>query len=130
MPWGPIEMEVAIRTSSAERWIRAWKQIIDSLVAILARLPGKTEFDIEDGRIVRLALHGETNVSLVDAVELDVWWRAAPGARLDTDPPAPLSYRVGPTTADPLQRQSRSRVRGGKREPAPIRTNGQSLVSS
>lgn len=117
MPWGPIELEVAVRASSAEGWVRAWKPVIDSLVPILGRLPGKTEFDIEDGRVVYLALHGEVDRSLIHAVEVEVWWRAAERSETTAASPASLSYRVGPLAAGVPHEQSAPRLRGGKRRP-------------
>lgn len=115
--WGPISMELAIRVSSADRWVRAWKPIIDSLVAILGRRPGKTEFDIEDGRIVELALHCEVERSLKHRVEVELWWRAAECSESDAEPPAPLSYEVGTAASDLSRERPRSRVPGGRRIP-------------
>lgn len=74
----------------------AWKAIIDSLVAILGRRPGKKEFDIEDGRIVSLSLHRSVDDNVGDHVHLMLWWRAATGV-VSHGPR--LTYDVGATVA-------------------------------
>jgi hypothetical protein len=98
VPWGPVELEVALRIGAERNAVAAWKPVIDSLVAILGRAPGKTEFDIEDGRIVALAIHQEIDRSLGHAVQAQLWWRAAgPGASAG---PA-LAYEVGSADEGP-----------------------------
>jgi hypothetical protein len=101
LPWGPVELEIAMRVGAERDPVKAWKPIIDSLVAILGRAPGKSEFDIEDGRIVRLAIHRHVDVSLQHAVEARLWWRMS-GSRIVEGPS--LSYDVlhtRPTGGDP-----------------------------
>ena len=52
------------------------------------REPGRREFDVEDGRVVSLALHHDVDPLLGNAVDVDVRWRLvgrAEGPTLDYD---------------------------------------------
>jgi hypothetical protein len=86
--WGPGHLDLAIRTGLMRDWIVTWRPLIDSLVAVLGRRrepPGR-EFDVEDGRIVSLALHHEVDPVLGNAVDVDVRWQLvgrADGPALD-----------------------------------------------
>lgn len=117
VPWGPVELQLALRVSSRERWVRAWKPAIDSLVGILGRRPGKSEFDIEDGRIVDLALHCDTDASLGHDVELEVWWRAVDLSSPDVGTAVVLSYEVGAQASAQPRTPQRRQPRGGRRKP-------------
>src|SRR4051794_4598810 len=46
LPWGPVELDLALRGGAQRDWVGAWKPVIDSLVAILGRRAGASEFDI------------------------------------------------------------------------------------
>lgn len=90
LPWGPVALDLALRVGSTRNWVGAWKPVIDSLVAILGRRPGASEFDIEDGRIVELTLHRQLDGALGHAVEVDARWRL-----LEPRPGGPaLTYEV------------------------------------
>jgi hypothetical protein len=127
VPWGPVELDLALQVGTRREWVRAWKPVLDSLVAILGRRPGASEFDIEDGRIVALALHREIDPRLGDAIAVDIRWRlleALPGG-------PPLTYEVlgqppdrNPTpipAADPVP-TSPPRTRSGPHTFEPILT--------
>jgi hypothetical protein len=88
---GPVNLEVAVRFAPDRNLVAAWKALLDSLVAILGRAPGKSEFDIEDGRITSLAIHQELVADIGHRIEVRLWWRTA-GPVLDGGPP--LSYEV------------------------------------
>lgn len=77
LPWGPVELEIATRLGSHRNLVSAWKRLIDALVPILGRAPGKAEFDIEDGRITTLVINQEIDHSLGDQVQARLWWRLA-----------------------------------------------------
>jgi hypothetical protein len=71
-------------------WIVTWRPLIDALVAVLGRRrePGRREFDVEDGRVVSLALHHDVDPLLGNAVDVEVRWRLvgrADGPPLDYD---------------------------------------------
>jgi hypothetical protein len=71
-------------------WIVTWRPLVDSLVAVLGRQrePGRREFDVEDGRVVSLALHHDVDPLLGNAVDVEVRWRlvgSADGPPLDYD---------------------------------------------
>ena len=104
LPWTPVELEIALRMGLARKPVNAWKPLIDSLVAILGRAPGKTEFDIEDGRIVSLVIHQDFDPSLQHAVQARLWWRATEPAQSGGPP---LSYRVGAPDIAVAQRRPR-----------------------
>jgi hypothetical protein len=89
--WGSGHLDLAIRTGIMRDWIVTWRPLIDSLVAILGRRrePSRREFDVEDGRVVQLALHHSVDPMLGNAIEVDVRWRLAGRA----DGP-PLDYGV------------------------------------
>lgn len=126
MPWAPVDMELALRVGRAELWIESWKSAIDSLVAILGRLPGKSEFDIKDGRIVNLGLHREVDDALRSRVELEVWWRQTPGYEATEHPQGPLSYQVGPLDPALMPRRAYRSPRS-KRRPRADRTQWPAL---
>jgi hypothetical protein len=73
--WGAVRLDLAIRTGILRDWITTWKPLIESLVAILGRRREASEFDIEDGRIVALALHHDVDPLLGNNVDVDVRWR-------------------------------------------------------
>ena len=74
--WGPGRLDLAIRTGVLRDWIGTWTPLVHSLVAILGRRHGNVgELDIEDGRIVSLALHHDVDPLLGDTIEVDVRWR-------------------------------------------------------
>jgi hypothetical protein len=88
--WGPGHLDLAIRTGIMRDWIVTWRPLIDSLVAVLGRRrePGRREFDVEDGRVVSLALHHDVDPLLGNAIDIDVRWRLlgrADGPPLDYD---------------------------------------------
>jgi hypothetical protein len=89
--WGPGQLDIAIRTGIMRDWIVTWRPLIDALVAVLGRRrePGRREFDVEDGRVVSLALHHDVDPLLGNAVDVEVRWRLAGRA----DGP-PLDYDV------------------------------------
>lgn len=86
--WGPGHLDLAIRTGIMRDWIVTWRPLVDSLVAVLGRRrepPGR-EFDVEDGRVVSLALHHDVDATLGNAIDVDVRWRLvgrADGPALD-----------------------------------------------
>jgi hypothetical protein len=75
--WGPGHLDLAIRTGIMRDWIVTWRPLIESLVAVLGRRreSGAREFDVEDGRIVTLALHHDVDPLLGNAIDVDVRWR-------------------------------------------------------
>jgi hypothetical protein len=73
--WGAIRLDLAIRTGILRDWVTTWKPLIESLVAILGRRREASEFDIEDGRVVALALHHDVDPLLGNNVDVDVRWR-------------------------------------------------------
>ena len=73
--WGALRLDVAIRTGVLRDWITTWKPVIESLVPILGRRRDASEFDVEDGRIVALALHHDVDPLLGNNVDVDVRWR-------------------------------------------------------
>jgi hypothetical protein len=74
--WGAGRLDLAIRTGVMRDWVATWKPLIDSLVAILGRRrDDANEFDVENGRIVALALHHDVDPSLGNTIEVDVRWR-------------------------------------------------------
>jgi hypothetical protein len=88
--WGPGHLDLAIRTGVLRDWIVTWRPLVDALVAVLGRRrePGRREFDVEDGRVVSLALHHEVDPVLGNAIDVDVRWRLtgrADGPLLDYD---------------------------------------------
>jgi hypothetical protein len=105
LPWGPVELDIALRVGSERNWVQAWKPLIDSLVAVLGRRPGAKEFDIEDGRIVALALHRSVDPRLGHEVEAHLCWRL-----LDACSGGPaLSYEVAGAARTPATpRQGRT----------------------
>lgn len=42
LPWGPVELEVSVRLGARRNIVSAWKALIDSVVVILGRVPGKS----------------------------------------------------------------------------------------
>lgn len=101
--WGPGHLDLAIRTGMLRDWIVTWRPLIDSLVAILGRRrePGRREFDVEDGRVVSLALHHDVDPSLGNALDVDVRWRLVGRA----DGP-PLDYEVQAVQQDEVTASS------------------------
>ena len=89
--WGPGHLDLAIRTGFLRDWIVTWRPLVDSLVAVLGRRrePGRREFDVEDGRVVSLALHHDVDPLLGNAIDIDVRWRLVGRA----DGP-PLDYGI------------------------------------
>ena len=75
--WGPGHLDLAIRTGILRDWIVTWRPLVDALVAVLGRRrePGRREFDVEDGRVVSLALHHEVDPLLGNAIDVDVRWQ-------------------------------------------------------
>jgi hypothetical protein len=75
--FGPGHLDLAIRTGILRDWIVTWRPLVDSLVTILGRRrePGRREFDVEDGRVVSLALHHDVDPLLGNNVDVDVRWR-------------------------------------------------------
>lgn len=101
--WGPGHLDLAIRTGLMRDWIVTWRPLVDSLVAVLGRRrrPGAREFDVEDGRVVSLALHHEVDVTLGNAVDVDVRWRLVGRA----DGPD-LDYAVRAPEVEPARRSA------------------------
>jgi hypothetical protein len=88
--WGTGHLDLAIRTGIMRDWIVTWRPLVDALVTVLGRRrePGRREFDVEDGRVVSLALHHEVDTQLGNAVDVEVRWRLvdrAEGPPLDYD---------------------------------------------
>jgi hypothetical protein len=73
--WGPLRLDLAIRTGILRDWVTTWKPLIESLVAVLGRRREAAEFDVEDGRVVALSLHHDVDPLLGNAVDVDVRWR-------------------------------------------------------
>jgi len=94
--WGAVELDIAVRTGIMRDWVEAWKPLIESLVAIVGRRREDVEeFEIETGRIVKLALHHDVNALLGDAIQVDVRARLLE-RRMDGPP---LDYDVRDDTA-------------------------------
>jgi hypothetical protein len=88
--WGPGHLDLSIRTGLMRDWIVTWRPLVDALVTVLGRRrePGRREFDVEDGRVVSLALHHDVDPLLGNAIDVDVRWRLAgraEGPPLDYD---------------------------------------------
>ncbi|MBE2319424.1 hypothetical protein DVA67_025845 [Solirubrobacter sp. CPCC 204708] len=86
--WGPGHLDLAIRTGIMRDWIVTWRPLVDALVTVLGRRRegARREFDVEDGRVVSLALHHDVDTMLGNTVEVDVRWRLvghAHGPELD-----------------------------------------------
>jgi len=75
---GALELEVAFVINDRRNWTWLWKPAIDSLAAIVGRVPGAAEFNTRDDRITRLAVHRGVDESLGWRVRVGVWWRLAP----------------------------------------------------
>ena len=73
--WGAIGLNIAIRTGILRDWTTTWKALIDSLAPILGRRRDASEFDVEVGRIVALALHHDVDPLLGNTIDVDVRWR-------------------------------------------------------
>jgi hypothetical protein len=122
-PWGPVELDVALRVGAERNWVKAWKPVIDSLVGILGRRPGASEFDIEDGRIVALRLQRAVDVRLGHAVEVCVRWRQlsavadGPALAYDVlDTPPPPSRTADPASSVAPSGDGTAPGRGGRRD--------------
>jgi hypothetical protein len=73
--WGPLRLDLAIRTGILRDWVTTWSPLIESLVAVLGRRRDASEFDVEDGRVIALSLHHDVDPLLGNAVDVDVRWR-------------------------------------------------------
>ena len=58
LPAGGVALQLAFAVGSRRRWPNLWKATIDSLGSILGRDDGAREWDVHDGRITDLGLHG------------------------------------------------------------------------
>lgn len=85
----PVELHLCLRLGGHRNWVWLWKQAIDSLIPILGADPLRARRAPLDDRIVSLGLHRLVDESLGNAVQLGVWWRAAPEG-WDVLPAVPL----------------------------------------
>jgi hypothetical protein len=113
LPWGPVELDLALRVGGDRNWVAAWKPVIDALVAVLGRRDGAREFDIEDGRVTKLALHREIDPRLGHEIEVEARWRLiephASGPALTYQPSVSDASSL-PSSAPTMRRIVRSGV--------------------
>jgi|tagenome__1003787_1003787.scaffolds.fasta_scaffold20986645_4 hypothetical protein len=74
---GPVAMQVSFAVGAGRSWTSLWKRTIDGLDALLGRTHPDRQWNPQDGRIVRLGLHVQTDQTLGHDVEATIWARPA-----------------------------------------------------
>jgi len=76
LPDGEVELHVAWRCALSRRsWFRLWKSTGDVLGPILGAYQRKNQFDPKDDRITKLVFHFLPDESLIDRLQIGMWWR-------------------------------------------------------
>jgi hypothetical protein len=76
-PMHSVEVQLAWRCSPKRNWTELWKPTGDSMGPILGEPNPRNPFDPNDGRIISLGLHLNSNPTSGHKVDVGMWWRSA-----------------------------------------------------
>lgn len=77
LPEGPVGLQLAFTVGPGRRWPSMWKSSIDALDPLLGRTYPDSDWNPQDGRIVRLGLHQVVDPHLGNHLAVAVYARAA-----------------------------------------------------